>query len=149
MKELLGICPGCGSDACYTTEINPEVKEYKCFGCGFYTSDLLKEGEWNVEEYEKSFPKLYKDLKFTDKEGRIYYPQTIKDVEKGIVFPLGTSKEDWEWAAIKAQPMTEEEKESFKKLYNKEVHFKNDPKSLMKFGQAGFIDALDYVGLLG
>jgi len=148
MKDSLGTCPGCTSDACYITEINPVVKEYKCFGCGFYTSDLLKEGVWDITEYEKAFPELYKDIKFTDKEGRVYYPQTIKDIEKGIVFPLGSSPEDWEWAAIKSIPMTKEETVSFKKLHNKDVHFKNDPKTLQKFGQAGFIDALDYAGLL-
>jgi hypothetical protein len=34
-KDNLELCMKCGGDACYTTELNPQVKNYFCFGCGF------------------------------------------------------------------------------------------------------------------
>ena len=33
-KDNLELCMKCGGDACYTTELNPQVKNYFCFGCG-------------------------------------------------------------------------------------------------------------------
>ena len=42
--DNLTICSHCGSDACYVQENNPEIKTYSCFGCGFTTNSLMKEG---------------------------------------------------------------------------------------------------------
>ncbi len=45
MTDNLTICKHCGSDACYVTENSPTIKTYSCFGCGFTTNSLMKEGE--------------------------------------------------------------------------------------------------------
>ena len=43
-------CDRCGSDACYVQEINHEIKNYQCYGCGFITNTLLTEGSQFFEE---------------------------------------------------------------------------------------------------
>ena len=30
--DNLTICPRCGSDACYTNEVNDKITNYSCFG---------------------------------------------------------------------------------------------------------------------
>lgn len=142
MKEELTICPLCGSDACYKTPINETYFSYFCFGGGHQTNDLMKEGEFNFEEYEETLPELYKDLKTIDSENRAWYPVVINMPEKGTVFANGPGVDNWKWSAIKTREITEEESE---KLANKGIKYKSDPSSMKHF-ENNFIEALDYIG---
>ena len=144
MTDQLTICPKCkAEDACYVTPINEFHNAYACFSCGFTTSDLMREGEFDFEQYEEEMPELYKDLKYTDEEGRVWYPQVINIEDKGTVFANGSSKDDWQWAAIKTIELTEEEKELPK--FKGKAH-KSDSASLQGFGD-DFFAACDYIGL--
>lgn len=143
MTDQLTICPKCGCDGCYKTSINEFHNAYSCFGCGFATNDLMVEGEFDFETYEEALPELYKDLKTTDKENRVWYPQVINIESIGTVFANGTCKEDWQWSAIKTVKLTEEDKEN-PRFKNKE--YKSDPSSMQNFG-TDFIEACDYIGL--
>ena len=111
-------------------------------GCGFQTNDLMKSDEFDIKQYEETLPELYKDIKYTDIEGRVWYPITINLETKGTVFAYGTSEENWQWAAIKATPLTEEEQKERK--YKGASH-KSDAKTLKQFGK-DFIEACDYIG---
>ena len=64
-----------------------------CWGCGYQTNDLMKEGEFDFEGYEEILPELYKDVKHKDEEGRVWYPAVIniEDKERTMV-PLNTSR---------------------------------------------------------
>jgi hypothetical protein len=141
--DQLTICPKCGSDGCYKLPINEVAFSYYDFGCGFQTNDLMKEGEFNFEEYEETLPELYKDLRSVDSEKRVWYPISINIPSKGTVFINGTSKDNWQWAGIKAIELTEEEKKEPK---YKEATHKSDAKSLKHFG-TDFIEACDYIGV--
>jgi ribosomal protein L37E len=52
MDNLI-ICERCGSDACYVQEVNQDIKNYQCYGCGFITNSLMKKdsqflmNKWN------------------------------------------------------------------------------------------------------
>lgn len=140
--DKLDTCPKCGCDACYVTQINETKYSYACFGCGFYTSDLLLEGEYDRPVYEAELPELYKDLVYTDSQNRNWYPQTIT-TPKGTVFINGGSKDGWQWSAIKTTLLTEEEK---KMIRYKGKDTKSDPKSLKGFDK-DFLEALDYIGV--
>lgn len=142
MIDKLDTCPKCGCDGCYIMPINETKNSYNCFGCGFYTSDLLVEGEYDKPEYEKEMPELYKDLVYVDAQDRCWYPQTI-NTDKGTVFVNGSNTENWNWSAIKKIQLTEEE--SKMQRYKNQTH-KSDPKSLQSFGK-DFIEALDYIGV--
>lgn len=142
MTDRLDTCPKCGCDGCYITPINESKSKYFCWGCGFQTSDLMKEGEFDFESYEETLPELYKDVKYKDIEGRVWYPITLNYEEKGTVFLNGTSKDDLRFSAIKTILLTEEEKQQPKYKGKK---YKSDAKSMKDFDK-DFIEALDYIG---
>ena len=142
-QDNLVICPKCGSDGCYKTSLNESKFSYFDFGCGFQTNDLMIEGDFDIVAYEENLPELYKDLKYIDKEKRVWYPISINIEGQGTVFINGTSKDNWQWAAIKAIALTEEEKKEAK---YKGKEFKSDAKSLKSF-EKDFIEACSYLNL--
>jgi hypothetical protein len=107
----------------------------------------MKEGEFDFDTYEETLPELYKDIKNTDPEKRVWYPITINIQDKGTVFANGKTKYDWQWAGVKAVVVSEEEKGKFK-IPGTEDHYthKTDIKSLKNHSQDDFIEALDYIG---
>jgi DNA-directed RNA polymerase subunit RPC12/RpoP len=147
MEDKLIKCEHCGSDMCYATPINETAWSYSCTGCGFNANDLMKEGEFDLEQFEEILPELYKDLKYVDDKKRIWYPLVVQN-ETGIVFVDGSSKENWGWGAIKNRPLTEEEKQIFINE-NKEVPpYKSDSSTLEHFGKMGFLKALNYIEVI-
>lgn len=149
MKDYIGKCPLTGlEDSCYVTPISETANAYDSLINGFSTNDFMKEDDFDFETYEAALPELYRDIKMVDSEKRVWYPRTIVK-DEGVVFVVGTSAENWEWASIKNIPVPEEEKERFKNPQTGEyLKFKSDPKSLTKFGREGWIDALDSLNLL-
>jgi hypothetical protein len=143
INDEMIICPKCGCDGCYKAPINETKFSYFCWGCGFQTNDLMKEGEFDFVGYEEILPELYKDAKVVDSEGRVWYPITVNLEDKGTVFLNGKSADAIEWSGIKVIELTEEEKEQ-PKFKNKK--YKSDAKSLKSFGN-DFIEACDYIGM--
>jgi hypothetical protein len=103
----------------------------------------MVEGEFNFVAYEETLPELYKDIKYADEEGRVWYPISINIPDRGTVFLNGKNKDATEWSAIKVVELTEEEKAQPK---YKNLVYKSDPKSLKSFGN-DFIEAIDYIGM--
>ena len=148
MEDNLVICPKCGGDACYKLPINEFHSNYSCFGCGFQTSDLIRQGEFNFQEYEETLPYLYVDIKHTDNEGRVWYPQSVNVEDKGTVFAYGKNKDDWKWAGVLVTTISEEERHKFKKPGTEEYYtYKTDMKTLKLFERNNFMDALEYIGV--
>jgi len=143
IKDEMAICPKCECDGCYKTPINETKFNYFCWGCGYQTNDLMKEGEFDFEKFEEVLPELYKDAKYKDDESRIWYPISLNITDKGTVFLNGKSVDIAEWSAIKVIELTEEEKQQPK---YKGLTYKSDAKSLKGFGN-DFIEACDYIKL--
>ena len=147
MKDNLTICPRCGSDACYVQEVNHEIKNYMCYGCGFVTNSLMKKGEQFFEEQFEILPELYKELMGEDEDtGLIWMPNTINLPNKGMVFADGKNGSNWAWAAVKAIPMPEEEQEKFKEK-GKNFKFKMDMENIKHYPEGDFMEALEYIGV--
>lgn len=143
MTDNLITCPKCKvQESCYSIPFNEFHNSYVCFNCGFQTSDLMREAEFDFEEYEHELPELYKDIKYKDEEGRVWYPYTINIEGKGTVFANGSSKDNWQWSAIKSILLTEEEKENPR---FKGKTYKSDSKTLENFG-SDYFAAADYIG---
>ena len=140
--EQMTICPHCGGNACFEQKVNEDIQTYFCFGCGYSTSTVMTEGSTPVQEALQTAPELYKDLKFVDEKGLVWFPATITIPEKGMVFLDGTSKDTWKWAAAKAVEIVEEEKSKFPK----EQTHKMDMKSIVHYEQRDFMEALDHIG---
>ncbi len=147
MKDNLTTCPRCGSDACYVQEVNHEIKNYMCYGCGFITNSLMKKGEEFFESQMETLPELYKELMGEDEDtGLIWMPNTINLPNKGMVFADGKNGSNWAWAAVKAIPMPKEEQEKFK-AKGKNFKFKMDMENIKHYPEGDFMEALEYIGV--
>ena len=147
MKDNLTTCDRCGSDACYIQEVNHEIKNYMCYGCGFITNSLMKKDEEFFEEQMQTLPELYKELMGEDEDtGLIWMPNTINLPNKGMVFADGKNASNWAWAAAKAIPMPEDEKTKFKEK-GKDYKFKMDMENMKHYPEGDFMEALEYIGV--
>jgi hypothetical protein len=149
MDNLIN-CSRCGSDACYVEEVNQDIKTYFCYGCGFQTNSIMKKGEPFFEEQSNILPELYKDLFFTDEEGKVWMASSVNLPQQGMVFANGPSKEDWGWAAVKAVKVSEEEKTKYP-IPGKQGEFyewRMDMTTLKMFSERDYMEALSYIGVL-
>ncbi len=149
MDNLIN-CTRCNSDACYLNEVTQDIKTYFCYGCGYQANSIMKEGEEFYEQQIAMLPELYKDLLNKDDDGMIWMPSTINLPQQGMVFSNGPSKEDWGWAAVKAVPVTEEEKEKYPLPGKKGEYYewRMDMTTLQMFPERDFMEALSYIGVL-
>ena len=148
--DNLTICKRCGSDACYTQEVTPEIINQFCYGCGFQTNTLMKEGEEFFEQQKELLPELYKDIIYKDENDQMWMPSMINVPDKGMVFANGTDFNDWKWAAVKAIVVTEEEKHKYPIKGKKDQYyeFRMDMTTMKPFQEKDFMDALSYIEVL-
>jgi hypothetical protein len=146
------ICPKSGGDLCYETQVTPEITNWMSLSCGYWTNSLMKEGSEFYNEQMSSLPELYKDLAWKDESTElVWLPQTINEPQKGMVFANGNDVKEWKWSAVKAVPVTEEDKEKYPipKQPGKFYEYRMDMTTIQHFGEREFIDALEYIGLIG
>jgi hypothetical protein len=147
MIDNLTTCNRCSSDACYVQEVNQDVKLYFCYGCGFQANTAMKRDSEFLKEQMEVLPELYKELMGEDENGTIWMPSVVNIPDKGMVFADGPNGQQWQWAAVKATLMSEEEKAKFKEK-GKEYDYKMDMTTLTHFSERDFIEALSYIGVL-
>ena len=91
--DALKECSRCGSDACYSQEINKEISIELCYGCGFQSNTIMTSGSQFLSEQMELLPELYKELMDEEEEtGKIWMPTTVNLQDKGMVFADGTSR---------------------------------------------------------
>ena len=149
MDNLIN-CAHCDSDACYVEEVNQDIKTYFCYGCGFQTNSIMKEGEVFFEEQSNILPELYKDLFFKDEDGKIWMASSVNLPQQGMIFANGPSKEDWGWAAVKAVKVLDEEKEKYPIPGKKGEYYewRMDMTTLKMFSERDYMEALSYIDVL-
>lgn len=136
-----------GSDACYESSFEQDgqtITTWLCFGSGFTTSTLMVEGSKQVSDLLETAPELYKDLLHTDENKRVWLPATITLPAKGMVFLDGTSKTEWNWTAVNAVRLTEEDIKSGK--YPEGQTHRMDMQNKKVYGQNDFMDAMEHIG---
>jgi len=149
MDNLI-ICDRCSSDACYVDEVNQDIKTYFCYGCGFQTNSLMKEGEDFYNTQIEILPELYKDLFHTDKDGKIWMPSAVNIPDQGMVFANGSNSTNWKWSAVKAIPVLEEEKTKYPIPGKQEEYYsyRMDMTTMKNFTELDYIEALTYINVL-
>ena len=151
MQDKIITCPKSGGDLCYVVEVVPGVTNYASLSCGFWTNSLLTQDSEFYKEQMEILPELYKDLAWEDPETKlVWLPQTINQPTQGMVFANGSSKNDWKWAAVKAVPIKEEEREKFPipKQPGKFYEHRMDMATIKYFDEKDFIEAISYIGIL-
>ncbi len=143
------VCPCCGSDACISTEASDGTLIQQCWTCGMTTSNLMEDGsDFEKQNYENT-AEIIKDLKQVH-NNLAWYPKVINLPHKGMVFPEWNKRlKDWYWAAVKAIPVTEEEKEKFPDPNNegKFYEFKMDIANIKRYDKNCFMDAAEEIGI--
>lgn len=145
-------CPKSGGDLCYKLEVTKDITQYFSLSCGYWTNSLMAPGSEFFIEQINSLPELYKDLQWTDPEtGLVWLPSTINEIEKGMIFANGTDKGNWNWGAVLAVDVKEEEKEKYPIPGKKGEFYKKrmDMSTIKNFHEREFVDALSYIGLTG
>lgn len=137
-------CPRCKSKLCYAQQIEGQ-ETWMCLSCGFTSTTLMKEGSETEISVTGRQPQLYKDLRFVDTDGYVWYPAVLAVPEKGMVYMEGTSTEDVEWVGIPIRELTKKEKRM--KQYAGKT-FLMDPKNMKRFGRDGFVEAVTELGLI-
>lgn len=150
MTDKLINCKKCGSKLCYETQVNLDITNYACMGCGFYTNTLMKEGEEFYNTTIETLPELFKEIIYTDDEGFKWSPTVVNVEDKGLVFPNGTSKDNWQWCGVLSIPVSEEEKTKYpiKGKPGQYYKYRMDMTTLKPFGKEGYMDALKYIGVI-
>ena len=142
--DNLTTCKRCGGDACYTQKVTPELSSYWCYGCGFISNDLMKEGQEFFNQQTSTLPDLYLDLLYKDGEDKYWMPSMVTIQDKGMVFANGTSPIEWKWTAVKAVERTEEDK---KKNPKNTSIWKMDMSNQRHFEEKDYMEALDHIGI--
>ena len=117
----------------------------------------MKKGEKFFEEQIEILPELYKALLGEDDEGMVWMPQTVNLPQQGMVFAAVAkefgvenetpSQDNYEWAAVKAIKIKEEDKEKYP-IPNKKGEYyewRMDMTTEKRFAHNDFVDALDYI----
>lgn len=141
--DTLTECSRCGSDACYIQEITQEVKLEFCYGCGFQSHSLMKNGSEFFIEQLALLPDLYKSLVEEEDAGKVWMPSFINVEDKGMVFADGTGRDNWRWAGVKSIPVSKKEKEKYKGAKHRA-----DMTTLKHFEERDYMEALSYIQVL-
>lgn len=142
MNDKLTDCGRCGLNALYVQEING-MEVGICFDCGFtYNSLMIKDSQFLKEQME-ILPEIYKLLISEDEEGKIWLPTFNNTQGRGMVYANGTSRDNWWWEAVKYKKLKVPEVKNHQKITEK-----INPKSIKKFKEMDYIDALDYIKVL-
>jgi hypothetical protein len=147
MQDQLTNCRKCGSPLCYERH-GDGIVFWDCLQCGYSTNTLLLVNTEAILSYESMLPRLFKDIKYEDKEGFVWYPTTVTKEGVGIIFPDGTTKDNWKWAVARHVPVLEEEKERFKKKDGSYHKHKTDMKNVLHFDKEYFSQALESLGFI-
>jgi len=142
-------CPCCGSDACSVLPLAPAIDAHLCWTCGFNTHTGMVDGSELEKATFESTAEIMKDLKQVH-EGLAWYPKVINLQDKGMVFPEWNKRlQDWYWAAVKAIPVAEEEKEKYPDPSNpgEFYEFRMDMENIKRFNKLEFMDASELIGL--
>ena len=143
------ICPCCGSNACIKTPTPDGNIVQQCWTCGMTTNNLMEDGSDFEKENYTNTAEIIKDLKQVH-DGLAWYPKIINLPEKGMVFPEWNKRvKDWYWAAVKATPVSEEEKEKYPDPNNPGVFYKYkmDVQNIKHYNKDCFMDAAEVIGI--
>lgn len=151
-------CPHCGSSQCFkdTQDLEqpgkmPEsVDSYMCVDCGYTTTTLNVEGSQTIKEYEETTAELIKDLRWIDQNNLVWYPIILNFPSFGIIFPNGTSKDNWNWTAAPAIDIPAEDQKNYPipghtdKFYTRRI----DMKLGKSFANNDFYNACKFIGFI-
>lgn len=101
---------------CVITECDEEtnVTSYMCMESGFTTTEHMKIDSDMTQTYEEQITDLMRNSKFEDTErGLVWYPSFLNINGIGMLYPVGTSREDLKWEVTRIVPLIGEERKKY------------------------------------
>lgn len=137
-------CTRCGSDACYSQEVNSEITLELCYGCGFQSNTIMTSGSQFFNEQMETLPDLYKALMDEEEDtGKLWMPSFVNVEDKGMVFADGSNRDNWYWGAAKAVAVADDEKEKYKG-----AKYRVDMSTVRHYQERDYMEALSYIGVI-
>lgn len=87
---------------------------YMCMESGFTTTDNMKIDSDLVAKYEKGLTELMRVSKYEDPDrGLVWYPAFLQMPGIGMLYPVGSSREDIKWEVCKVVMIIGEERKKY------------------------------------
>jgi hypothetical protein len=153
------ICPHCGGHNCFheKQEVdwdNPTKKlleSFLCTDCGYTTTNLNLVDSEIIQGYEQTTAELIKALRWIDPQTNlVWYPIVLNFPSSGIIFPDGTSVDDWSWRAAPAVDIPQEEQKKYPIPGNEGAYYTKriDMEAGKLFGKNDFYEACKFIGFI-
>ena len=150
MARVKITCPVDGGGNCYHERL-PEGDTYMSFDCGYASNEHYQIGSEAVEKVLTNAPQLVKDLAFEDEARNIVWiPSVVQIPGKGIVFPDGTSKDQWGYRFAPEVAISEEDQKNWP-IEGREGEFykhRLDMENSTPYESWQFADAIANLGLV-
>jgi hypothetical protein len=101
---------------CVITEADEDtnITSYMCMESGFTTTDQMKIGSDTVKHYEEYITEFMRTSKHEDSDrGLIWYPSFLNMNGIGMLYPVGTSRDDMHWEVAKIVEITGDERKKY------------------------------------
>ncbi len=156
MKQMVAeepekiISPFTGVKNCFVQRMG-EVESYLCMDSGYTTNTTYKKGSDVIKNAEARAPKLVNDLQFFDKErDLIWFPSVVQVPGIGMIFPDGSSVDDWGYSVAKQVAIPTEEQKNFPVPGKEGVYYQSklDMENLKTFDKMKFEDACEELKII-
>lgn len=142
MTDSVCTCRKCKSNLCYQI-FSEDLVSFKCLVCGFESNSKMMKNTEYTKAYEEILPQLYKEIKYIDEDGYVWYPQFVIKEGVGTIFVDGTDKNNWDWAFSKHVLIEPHELARFQKLTgDPDIKYKSSS-DIFHFPQATFLEVLE------
>jgi len=133
---------------CVITEADEQnnTTSYMCMESGFTTTDAMKIGSDIIEKYEAQLTELMRVSKYEDTErGLVWYPAFLQMPGVGMLYPIGSNREDIRWEVCKVVMILGEERKKYPVPGKENEYFTSrlDVENAERFEGNEFESALD------
>ncbi len=144
------ISPFTGKKRCFVQKMGEE-ESYLCIDTGYTTNTTYAIGSAAIKDAESKAPKLINDLKYTDEDrGVVWFPSIVQVPGIGMIFPDGSSIDEWHYSVAKQIPIPEDEQKNYP-ITNKEGQYyqsRLDMDNLKTFANDEFEKACDELKIM-
>lgn len=133
---------------CVITEGDEDtnITSYMCMESGFTTTDQMKIDSDTVARYEEHITEFMREASFKDlNRGLVWYPAFLNMNGIGMLYPVGTSRNDIQWEVAKIVELHGDERKQFPVPGTKDEYYtaRLDVENAQRFAGNEFESALD------
>ncbi len=142
--------PFTGKENCFLQMVG-EVESYLCMDSGYTTNTTYKKDSDVIKEAESKAPKLVTDLQYYDKErDLIWFPSVVQVPGIGMIFPDGSSVDDWGYSVAKQIAIPEDEQKNYPVPGKEDAYYQSrlDMENLKTFGKMEFEQACEELKII-